>query len=297
MTQPTFKMPWAFLDQLNGSDSNSGTQLNPMATLGQLAARYTRAPVTVFVKAPVGAPYIGVTSFARTYPIILRPWGAGPWYLQGDGTAYALRYLLGAGAATVTHEIHGAHIVSPGSTGVRLGDTAQAGGSLDIFDSYIEGATQGAQTVDSTGLFRAWRSEAKGITNDGWNFHGTGHGELYDCAAPECGDESVSPHDDYVLDLFGFEGADSSGGGMNAVGNAVCNMHISPDTGRRCVFERNGAGHAGLYGGIGYYDNASGIIDGATTSDNYGPGFQNTGVGVVTKTDLVSSGNALPDVN
>lgn len=286
-----------YVDQVTGNDSNQGTKAAPFASLGTASARLSavsKVPGTIFLRAPESTPYQNSVTFTVTTRLDVAPWDTPRFYLNGaPSTPYGIR-LLGTG----TVNLFRGHVIGHSTAGIRLGDTGQTGGTLNLYDTYAEGAESGVQTVGVWTALNAWRCEGHGGTNDGWNIHGdagvAGHAIVYDCTATGCGDEGISPHNDTLLDIYGGHYDGNAGGGMNCVDNAVVNIRKSLVDSSRVTF--NGNGHDLTTGGIGYFGATSGSIDGADAKNNTGPGFKNVGTGSVTKTDVISTSNGAADV-
>lgn len=285
-----------FVDPFIGNDTTgTGSKFAPMASLGAAAGLLSALRKTggrIFLGGcsnPI-SPYPGSASITADSPITIAPWGPGRWnLLGGPSNSYGLRII---GSSTVT--LFRASVIGQGTAGIRLGDTGLVAGELIAYDSYAEGQVNGWQTAGVWTALNAIRCQGLGRDNDGFNIHGDagvrGLATLDDCVGVGCGDEGVSPHDDTRLDIYGGLWFDNGGGGAQAVNNAVMNIRRSRfRVGERAIFNRNRNDH-GPAANIGYYDNASGVIDGGTATEplSGAANYQNLGIGIVTLTDLIT---------
>jgi hypothetical protein len=301
MSQPTSNLPWACVDQETGSDTNPGTQARPMSTIGAASDRYPNGPLTVLLRTSEDQPYEGSVSLERAQPLAIRPWDTPTWYLVGTAAAqYAIR-AVGAGLV----ELHHFNVTGSGVAGIRVGDVGFTAGHLKLYDGVAEGDGSGVQTWKIWDTFEAWRVASRGVTNDGFNVHSntglTPVAKLYDCSSDGSGDEAASNHEDTVMELYGFVGRNCLGGGAAAINNAVMSFYRSYTWPfEPSLLEANGRVDDlppayPLVGGAGWWDNASGVIDGLIVRNNIGPGAFNEGTGTVTEVDLVSEDNTVGD--
>lgn len=282
-----------YVDSVNGDNSGSGTPSSPLRRLDYaVAAMSSMGGGTIYVSAPESDPLPHSVLVDTTYPITLTSWGTATWFAQTNSAVFLT--IEGSGSVTVER----GHLVGA-DYGVRIGKAAGVfgeAGRVAAIDTHAEGGTSGWQTYETWTTLDCTRCTGLGITNDGFNIHGAtgiaGVATLTDCTATECGDEGASPHDDTILHIIGGTYSNNiAGGGVTAVNNAV--MHISGGA----VFAGNLTGGAKTnQGGISFFDaTCSGSIDGASATDNTGPGVYVAPGAAVTVANLTSSGNTVAD--
>ena len=129
--------------------------------------------------------------------------------------------------------------------------------------------------------------------NDGFNLHNDAgfpcYMRLEDCTGSYNGDEGASPHDGTIMDIIGGTFSNNGSGGVAAIQQAL--LRIFEGT-----FDSNAQNATSLVeGGIYFSDDAAGIVQGSTVTNNDGPGLYVENSSLVTVLDLTSSGNTYSD--